>query len=107
MCMIWYGLWAKAEVISRQGSLVPRKGAKATSWKTRGEASSPSQTRTQIAMIAIVRYGRSAPARPPKTVTRGRSPFACSRMQSTHWTPTAALRWQSGHTGRRHRWQRM
>ncbi|ANS79238.1 hypothetical protein SGUI_1842 [Serinicoccus hydrothermalis] len=30
-----------------------------------------------------------------------------SRTQSTHCTPTAAGRWQSGHVGRSHRWQRM
>ena len=57
-------------------------------------------------MIEYVTRGRPSVGRPPKGVRTARVVRACSRTQSTHWTPTAACRWHSGQVGRSHRWQR-
>ena len=57
-------------------------------------------------MIVIVATGRPSVTAPPKTVRTWRTLRAPSATQSTHWMPTAAGRWHSGHVGRPHRWQR-
>jgi hypothetical protein len=63
-------------------------------------------TMTQMAASVIVTIGGPIDVAAPNT-DRSRGRVARSwATQSTHWTPTAAPTWHSGHTGRPHRWQR-
>src|SRR5690606_18912520 len=69
-----------------------------TSWRT--------QLATHSPMIVNVTTGGPLPALPPNAVRCAGACRAASRTQSTHWTPTAAGRWHSGHAGRPQRWHR-
>ncbi|MFI2104510.1 hypothetical protein ACH436_14535 [Isoptericola sp. NPDC019693] len=50
--------------------------------------------------------GRPPRTVPPKIVRALGIARDASLTQSTHWIPTAAGRWHSGHVGRPQRWQR-
>src|SRR6478735_628537 len=69
-----------------------------TSWR--------SQLTTHRPMIVNVTTGGPPRTFPPSAVRCVGAWRAASRTQSTHWTPTAAGRWHSGHAGRPHRWHR-
>jgi hypothetical protein len=52
----------------------------------------------------VTSIGEPWAARPPRLVRTAGRERAAACTQSTQWTPTAAVRWHSGHVGRPHRW---